>query len=581
MRRFLSIVVWGLAIMEFAAVGADWRVAHAGGKYLKLENYDSSEEAQVRRNNEKFKAEFAYEMAQITTRVVSGKATTAEAFQVEFSYATAQVTSKILAIIPDKQRGEFAYEMAQVTGKVLNNPNVNIEKAKADFSYDIAVLTGKILASLEKGAQGIKKGGAGGEAASGEVGSRVAAKAANVEETPVPYRPDKETVAPRDSSYYAGGPVTKAAEPATAGSERLNNTAKSGETTEVTKKKQLAAPANAPVVTNTPVAANAGYGKAGLRSNSEVVARRNPGDVPKDSYNKMITDIIDVGKRGAKVDNSVKVSGEVRAHYAGNSGDAPYDKSTSGLRTRIGLESKVNKNWTAHGMVEATTGFKNYQSQTSFNRLYGVGKYDDYTITAGSFGYLMADGNIYDSRFKGARFDFGSAPMQYTLSKGETDYTKNNTIAGVRYGSFDYDLEAGMYNYASKEDGQKNTITTAGGNYKFEDVTVGAMALKSTRKGSDGGTTGYVLSSSIGDLKTYRRGTYTVFAKYYDQPEYTYISHGMNGLGGSMKGFTGYGVGMSYTFAPNLVGGIEYYDLEDKFTGKKGNTWWNHVTCYF
>ena len=107
-RRFLSIVVWGLAIMEFAAVGADWRVAHAGGKYLKLENYDSSEEAQVRRNNEKFKAEFAYEMAQITTRVVSGKATTAEAFQVEFSYATAQVTSKILAIMKwDKPVARF------------------------------------------------------------------------------------------------------------------------------------------------------------------------------------------------------------------------------------------------------------------------------------------------------------------------------------------------------------------------------------------------------------------------------------------------------------------------------------------
>lgn len=581
MRRFLSVIIWFLAVVGFVTVDIDWRVAHAEGKYLELEKYDNTEGAQERRNNEKFKAEFAYEMAQITTRIVSGKATTAEAFQIEFSYATAQVTAKILTIIPDKQRSEFAYEMAQVTGKVLNNPTINIEKAKTDFSYDIAVLTGKILASLEKGTPGIKKSRADGDAPSGEVRNRGALKEDNVAEPPAPYRPYRESVTPRDSSYYAGGPSVKAAETANAGAERLNNPSKSVETTEVPKKKQLTATANAPVATNAPVAANGGYGTTGLRSNSEVVARRNPGDVPKDSYNKMINDIMDVGKRGAKVDNSVKVSGEVRVHYAANSGDTPYDKSTSGLRTRIGLESKVNRNWTAYGMLEGNTGFKNYQSNFSFNRFFGVGKYDDYTITAGSFGYLMADGNIYDSRFKGARFDFGSAPMKYTLSRGETDYTQNTTIAGVRYGSFDYDLEAGMYNYTSKEDGQKNTITTAGGNYKFEDVTVGAMALKSTRKGSDGGTAGYVLSSSIGDLKTYRRGTYTVFAKYYDQPEYTYIAHGMNGLGGSMKGFTGYGVGMNYTFAPNLVGGIEYYDLEDKFTGKKGNTWWNHVTCYF
>jgi len=202
-------------------------------------------------------------------------------------------------------------------------------------------------------------------------------------------------------------------------------------------------------------------------------------------------------------------------------------------------------------------------------------------VTAGSFSYLMAEGNIYDSGFKGARVDFGE-PVKYTLSYGKTDYTKKTYIATARYKDFDYNLEAGVYHYQA-DDGvfNQNTIRTLGGNYNFSNFSVGAMYLHSSLKDRNGDNSGYVLSFNYGDLKTYRPGTYSAFAKYYNQSRGTYITHGMNGSGNLMQGFKGYGLGINYALGENFVAGIEYYGLTDKISGKTGYTWWNHITRYF
>jgi len=93
--------------------------------------------------------------------------------------------------------------------------------------------------------------------------------------------------------------------------------------------------------------------------------------------------------------------------------------------------------------------------------------------------------------------------------------------------------------------------------------------LNSSLKDSNGDNNGYVLSLNYGDLKTWRLGTYGIFAKYYDQPRGTYIEHGMNGAGGRMQGFKGFGLGTNYTIAENFIAGIEYYALKDKVSGEK------------
>ena len=315
------------------------------------------------------------------------------------------------------------------------------------------------------------------------------------------------------------------------------------------------------------------------KADPEQKAIANPGYIASETYTGLIDELTHVGDRSKQSDNKVNIDGEIRFHYALNSGPGQLARDSSGLRARFGFDTAINQDWRAYGMLEGQKSFLNYNNEFELSRLYVAGKLGKSMLTAGSFGYLMAEGNVYDSGFKGVRADFGE-PVKYTLSHGQTDDTKETTVATARYEDFDYNLEAGVYHYQTN-DGKQNTIRTFGGNYNFSDFGIGAMVLGSSLKDSKGDGNGYVLSLNYGELKSWRPGTYGTFAKYYDQPRGTYIAHGMNGRGSSMQGFRGYGLGMSYTLAENLVAGVEYYDLKDKISGEKGTTWWNQLTHYF
>lgn len=464
-------------------------IAYASSKLINVGERDNKD------NNESFKAEFAYEMAQITATIVAAPTTNAENFKVEFSYATAKVTAKVLPIIPSEQRNEFAYEMARISTKIINDPNLNIEKAKAEFAYEIAQITTRIITNGDN---------------------------------TVTVSDPKATLLRNNADIEQ-----KAA-------ARVNN------------------------------------------NDTEPKVSVNPAYIAPETYTSLVNEIEHVSDRSNHTDNKVNIDGEVRYHYALNSGSGLFDKNSSGIRARVGFDIAVNQDWRAYGMLEGEKKLVNYNDEFKLSRLYVAGKMGESMVTAGSFGYLMADGNIYDSGFKGVRVDFGE-PIKYTLSYGDTDNTKKTFIATARHNDFDYNLEAGVYHYQKDDAAANNTIWTLGGNYNFSNFGLGAMALGSSEKDSKGDSTGtgYVLSFNYGDLKTWRKGTYGVFAKYYNQPLGTYIEHGMNGTGGAMQGFKGYGLGVNYTLRENVVTGIEYYGLTDKTTGEKGDTWWSQITHYF
>ncbi|WP_285718451.1 S-layer protein [Pelosinus sp. IPA-1] len=451
-------------------------------------------------NTEKFKAEFAYEMAQITGKILSTPTTNVENFKVEFAYSIARVTAKIMPILPNDQKNEFAYKMAQITTKIISDPNLDVEKAKADFAYEIAQITTRFITNPDK------------------------------------LTTDKNTMLTITNDYV--DPKTM-----------LRN--------------------NADIEPKTVVQMN----------NTEIKekAKSNTNYISPETYTGLIDDLSHVGDRSSQLDNKVKIDGEIRYHYALNSGPGQLDRDSSGIRARIGFNSAVNQDWRAYGMLEGQKNVVNYNNDFKLSHLYVAGKSGESMVTAGSFGYLMADGNIYDSDFKGVKVEFGD-PIKYTVSYGETDYTKRTFIATARYNDIDYNLEVGAHHY-QKDDGDhsQNTIWTLGGNYNFSNFGLGAMALGSTLTDSKG----YVLSATYGELKTWRPGTYGVFAKYYNQPQGTYIAHGMNGIGNSMQGFKGYGLGINYTLTENVVTGIEYYGLKDKISGEQGDTWWSHLTHYF
>ena len=77
------------------------------------------------------------------------------------------------------------------------------------------------------------------------------------------------------------------------------------------------------------------------------------------------------------------------------------------------------------------------------------------------------------------------------------------------------------------------------------------------------GDDGYIIGLNYKGAKANEPGTYGVYANFYDQARGTVIAHTMNGFYGN-NGFKGYMIGANYTFAKNIVGAIEWYDLESK-----------------
>ncbi|VBB09481.1 Hypothetical protein LUCI_4776 [Lucifera butyrica] len=478
--------------------------------------YASNEQAVVS-GSKKFKAEFAYEMARLTSQIVSSSTTDSKSFKVEFSYAIAQGTARIMPLVPSSQRAEFAYEMARLTAPILNDQNLTIDKAKREFAYEAAQLTTKIITNTE------------------------ASTGAN------------------QTSITASGTGTMFPAPETTGNGYSGTLLQNNAAIE----RKATARANN---TGTVEKANA-----------------NRSDVTPETYQNLVGDLMQVGDRSKHLDHKVNINGEVDYGFASHSGSGQWNRNSSGVSIRLGFDTALGKNWQVNGELEREKNLVRDEDNYGA-RLNVTGKVGEAKVTVGSFGYLMAEGNIYNSGFRGIRTDWGG-PVKYTLSYGNTDDggdadTKRMSIATARYDDFDYNLEGGIYHYR-QESGVNNTIWTLGGNYNFSNFSIGAMVLGSTLKDSQGNNRGSVFSFNYGDLKTWRPGTYDLFAKYYNQPLGTYIDPDMNGLGSLMQGFKGYGVGTHYTFKENLVGGLAYYNLKDKISGDIGKTWWSDLTYYF
>lgn len=450
----------------------------------------------------------------------------------------------------DKSKDEIAYEIALIAEKLLAAPTTNDEIFKADSAYAISKITAKVMPIIPNDQRNeftyemaqltskiindqnldIKKA----KAEFAQLTTKVAANTdKSTSDTKLTFDRNNDNI----DSKAINGAITIVSDQKAVNS--INNTASDQKTVE------------------------------------------HPGYIAPETYKGLIDELMQVGTGSKHLDNKLNIDGEIRYHYAFNSGAEQWGRDSSGIRAYLGADTGLNNDWHVYSMLEGQKSVVNYNNFFKLSRLYVEGKVGTSTVSAGKFGYLMAEGNIYDSGFTGVRVNFGDL-VKYTLSYGETNDTKATYTATARYNDFDYNLEAGIYRYQSNGSiNDQNTIWNIGGNYKFSNFSVGAMYLGSNLEDSKGNSNGYVLSFNYGDLHTYRPGTYGIFAKYYNQSRGTYIAHGMNGRGASMQGLKGYGLGMYYTLAKDLVGGIEYYDLKDKVAGDKGKTMWLQVTHYF
>ena len=315
-----------------------------------------------------------------------------------------------------------------------------------------------------------------------------------------------------------------------------------------------------------------------------------------------------------KADN-VKITGNIRYNYA----DYDEDGYATKLRSRIWVKGQINDDWTYTGMLQNVQNLKDNagNEDTKFQRAYVDGKIGGLAVEAGRLPLTLVDGNLYDTRADGIVASYGKDVKVTGFYAKPTDQGKALNSAKL---DPMYDLKASVEFdnvYGAKVDAkfgvvaatagytvfQDGTLTTEG---KFMDVdqkdvkelddnkiwnagvafdlakdlNLSANYMKSSEKYLTNDDDAIVVGLSYAGAKAAKEGSFGVYGKYYDQARSTVVAHTMNGAYGN-HGFKGYMVGANYTFAKNIVGAVEYYDLEDKWNHSDINTLWSQVVFTF
>ena len=322
-----------------------------------------------------------------------------------------------------------------------------------------------------------------------------------------------------------------------------------------------------------------------------------------------------------KADN-VKITGEIRYHYADHDADGvTSDGNENKLRTRLWVNGQVNEDWSYTGMFENSQNFDNNtgDEDVKLQRAYVNGKLGGVKVQAGRYNLKLADGNVYDTRFDGVQASYGKdvkltagygkatpSTVKYQMDEN-LDWGNEKSSDEAYYVDLSgkmgkLGLEAGYYSFSDlkvvhndkdhTQFGDKQDdldIWTVAAKYAFDkNVTLGARYLKGEDEFSTHNNTyhgfdddGYVVTATYKGAKASDPGSWGLVANYYDQGMTTYMDHTMNGLGDEMMGFKGYSVFANYTFAKNIVGQVEWYDLEEKEGNRDAETLWAQLLFTF
>ena len=288
----------------------------------------------------------------------------------------------------------------------------------------------------------------------------------------------------------------------------------------------------------------------------------------------------------------LKIDGQVRLDTRHSTGKES-SKDRTRIRARIYPDYNIDGNWHAVGMIEAEKTIAgdggDKDGQLKFDRWYLMGRSGVTDVMVGQYGSTMAEGNVYDSKFRGIRLSAG-VPITYTFEHGKIDRARKVTGLTASYQTAVDTTEAGVYRF-DKIGSAVRTIYM--GNYRrpLGIFDFGAMVLHG-RDHAAGNGTGYVFTLERPGAGAWRPGSYSYWLKYYRQPSATYVSHTMNGMADYMNydasgsgplrgGFRGWGAGWSYTVKKNLLFSLEYYDLQDLTTRERSRTIWGALTGYF
>ena len=288
-----------------------------------------------------------------------------------------------------------------------------------------------------------------------------------------------------------------------------------------------------------------------------------------------------------KADN-VKVTGEIRYSYRDVDGDVNGNESV--LRSRLWVNGQINEDWSYTGMFENNQDFGNKtgDEKIDFARAYVEGRVGGLDVVAGRYNEVTFSGNILDANLDMARVSYGDK-IKVSAAAGKAydsvevnDETMLDSDDRIYIGTLEAalgDVDAYVAYFKTNSDMDKE-IWNVGASYGFGDFTLSAEYMRGDKEYENAGKDGWWADLAWKGAEADAPGSYGIHAGYYDQSPSAYINPTTDAEYFD-DGYKGWNVGVSYTFAKNIVGMVNYWDMESQTTNKDAQTIFSELYFMF
>ena len=291
-----------------------------------------------------------------------------------------------------------------------------------------------------------------------------------------------------------------------------------------------------------------------------------------------------------KADN-VKVTGEVRASYRDVDTDAAgHDGHEGLLRSRLWVNGQINEDWSYTGMFENNQDFGNKtgDEKIDFARAYVEGRVGGLDVVAGRYNEVTFSGNILDANLDMARVSYGDK-IKVSAAAGKAydsvevnDKTMLDSDDRIYIGTLEAalgDVDAYVAYFKTNSNMDKE-IWNVGASYGFGDFTLSAEYMRGDKEYENAGKDGWWADLAWKGAEADTPGSYGIHAGYYDQSPSAYINPTTDAEYFA-DGYKGWNVGVSYTFAKNIVGMVNYWDMESQTTNEDAQTIFSELYFMF
>ena len=293
-----------------------------------------------------------------------------------------------------------------------------------------------------------------------------------------------------------------------------------------------------------------------------------------------------------KADN-VKITGEVRASYRDVDTDAAgHDGHEGLLRSRLWVNGQINEDWSYTGMFENEQDFGDNDSEEDdlyFQRAYVEGRVGGLDVVAGRYNEVTFSGNILDANLDMAKVSYGDK-IKVSAAAGKAydsvevnDETMLDSDDRIYIGTLEAalgDVDAYVAYFKTNSNMDKE-IWNVGASYGFGDFTLSAEYMRGDKEHyANAGKDGWWADLAWKGAEADQPGSYGIHAGYYDQSVNAYINPTTDAEYFA-DGYKGWNVGVSYTFAKNIVGMVNYWDMESQTTNEDAQTIFSELYFMF